>query len=266
MPSVLRTQIIVGTSFPAVAELATGVEDLEVTDSSHPPSASASASESREAIVPAGIDGLDQDEDEDEDVHERERESERDCDLESTSPTTATGTAATEESKSSCMQIKKYLSTPARCLDCSLSLAREREAYTRDFSAARLRECELRLVELSSAAKAVCQVARIKNAEPGRSDGHLLKEDVAVLDKIEAEETVLREEIADQTARVEREVQDIWADVQREWEGGIREIVRGDGTGEAEEKCVFVVRRGEADPTEEEELDGLQVQWVPNEG
>jgi hypothetical protein len=260
MPSVLRTQIIVGTSFPAVAELATGVEDLEVTDSSHPPSASASASESREAIVPAGMDGPDQDEDED--ARERERDGERD--LESTSPTTATATATAAEESIKSVQIKKYLSTPARCLDCSLSLAREREAYARDFSAARLRECELRLVELSSAAKAVYQVARIKNAEPGRSDGHLLKDDVAVLDKIEAEEAGLREEMADQRATVEREVQDIWADVQREWEGGIREIVRGDGTGEAEEKCVFVVRRGEV--TEEEEPLGLQVQWVPNEG
>ncbi|ETI29510.1 hypothetical protein G647_01963 [Cladophialophora carrionii CBS 160.54] len=281
IPPVLRTEII-ETSVPAVApavaaELATSLQDLEITGVK-PKSRPASASESNEAIVPAGMAGPG--------PAQHEREPEHDREFAFPTPTTTT-TGTTTEGNDTTVHIKQYFSTPSRCLDCSLSLARQREASTRDLSAGILREWELRLVELTSAAKAVCQVARIKNAEPGRSDGHLLKGDIAVLEKIEAEEAALAAKMAQQRERVEGEVRAIWADVAREWEGGIREVVRGDGTGEAEERCVFVVSsparggdssgqgegcggdgledgEGESPPTEGQA--SVQVQWVPVEG
>ncbi|OCT47414.1 hypothetical protein CLCR_03597 [Cladophialophora carrionii] len=284
IPPVLRTEII-ETSVPAVAsagaaELATCLEDLEITGVIPKPGP-ASASESNEAIIPTGMAGPGPEQ------HEREPEPEPEHDDELAFPTATTTTGTTTEGNDTTVHIKQYFSTPSRCLDCSLSLARHREASTRDFGAAILREWRLRLVELTSAAKAVCQVARIKNAEPGRSDGHLLKEDIAVLEKIEAEEAALAAKMAQQRERVEREVRAIWADVAREWEGGIREVVRGDGTGEAEERCVFVVsspaRGGDSpgqgegcgdDGREDGDREGalaegqesVQVRWVPVEG
>ncbi|EXJ59654.1 hypothetical protein A1O7_03800 [Cladophialophora yegresii CBS 114405] len=294
IPPVLRTEITERSSLaaapvaPVATESATNMQDPEikgVNSSSCPPSTS--APESNEAIVPAGMSGPDPEQ------HDLEHDHGRERDYRLTSPTNAPGPATDTEEKDTTVHIKQYFSHPSRCLDCSLSLARQREASSRDLSAGILREWQLRLVELTSAAKAVCQVARIKNAEPGRSDGHLLREDVVVLEKIEAEEAVLVVKMAEEKERVEREVRDIWADVAREWEGGIREVVRGDGTGEAEERCVFVVSspatgcdgdgddqgegeggggdglgdgdgQGESAPAEGQ--DGVQVPWVPVEG
>ena len=57
------------------------------------------------------------------------------------------------------------------------------------------------------------------------------------------------------------EVWDVWDKVRKEWQGGVREVVRSDGSGEGEEMCLFTLRHGAG------AADGWQmmVNWVPVE-
>jgi hypothetical protein len=138
-------------------------------------------------------------------------------------------------------QIRQYLSSPTRCLDCTLLLAREQEKYLRDQSAATLRELKLRTLELSSGIRAVYRTAAVKNGRPGCGDGKLHEEDIKALEKIESEETAIKEKMVAEKKRLRGELERVWDAVRKDWEGAIREVVRDDGTGEAEEICCFVV-------------------------
>ena len=172
------------------------------------------------------------------------------------------------------VQIKQYLSTPARCLDCTLSLTHERETFLKARLADNTREFRLRLAELNSAARAVCQLARTKNSpEPGGITGRLNDEDVREIHAIEAQETAIQAKVYLETQKERMEWRTMWEEVKREWEGAVRGVVKDDGTGEAEERCIFFVPGWAGDEPTEEDLDfqgfeepeesSVRIIWVP---
>lgn len=170
---------------------------------------------------------------------------------------------------SNALQIRQYFSSPKRCLDCTLAQAHEREAYLRQQSANTIRELTLHARELGAAIPAICWLARTKNGRNGEPDGKLNEEDLDAIHKIEEEEELNRASISQEKGRTGRKVKTLWEDVRREWEGGIREVIKDDGTGEAEERCVFVmpwehVPSQDSDADEEGKVQAqVQVQWVP---
>ncbi|KAJ9604059.1 hypothetical protein H2200_011582 [Cladophialophora chaetospira] len=173
--------------------------------------------------------------------------------------------ARTSPPSSKNVQIRQYFASPKRCLDCTLTLAHEQEAYLRDRSAGTLRELELRAIELNAAVRAICQLARTKNGHNGAPDGKLEKDDIEAIEEIEMEEKVVEESTTREKERADKQVRVLWEGVKKEWEGGIREIVRDDGAGESEERCVFAFPWEDV-PGEEEGVEGeykVEVRWIP---
>ena len=238
IPSVLRTEIY-EPSTTTTTSTPSNAQDPEITSS-------------REDIIPSGFDAPV-------------------VPSHDSSTLTTTTTAAEEEPRAKTF-IRQYFTTPQRCLDCTLTLAHETESHLRTQSIATLRELTLRSVELSSAIRAICQLARTKNApSPGGIDGKLSAEDIREIRKIEDEELAVKVIAEGERAQVEADVRAVWEDVRREWEGGVRGVVRGDGTGEAEERCVLVFPwEGEVEGGwgEGAAATGLSVtvKWVPFKG
>ncbi|KIX06892.1 uncharacterized protein Z518_04868 [Rhinocladiella mackenziei CBS 650.93] len=154
--------------------------------------------------------------------------------------------------------IRQYLTAPPRCLDCTLDLAREKQRTIHEVIGNDIAGCRARIFELTA------QLATS-----------------TVIDSETAE--MLNKEIATQQLRLaehiqtrHREVRAVWDNVKTEWEGAARGVVRGDGSGEGEERCHFEfepvpqgplgVRDGEAEvESEAEESWRVLVIWTPLE-
>ena len=86
-----------------------------------------------------------------------------------------------------------------------------------------------------------------------------------MLGKLDMEAREIDEKMETERERRDKNVRAVWEHVKKDWEGGVREVVRDDGTGEAEERCIFVMPWDDV-PMEEEGAEGaygVQVRWVP---
>ena len=164
------------------------------------------------------------------------------------------------------LQIYQYLSSPPRCLDCTLFSAREREGYLRDQSAATLREYKLRLVEIDSGVRAICRIAETKRSPiPGSTVGKLAQEDKDAIAELDAEEAVIKEKMENEKRKPKEDIRALWEVVRKDWDGGIRGVVRSDGTGEAEERCHFVFS-WETARNGGKGAGNVQIKWIPMDG
>ncbi|KIW88999.1 uncharacterized protein Z519_10484 [Cladophialophora bantiana CBS 173.52] len=181
------------------------------------------------------------------------------------------------------VRIRQFLIVPTHCLDCTFSLALQQESWIRERCAAVVRESKLRVVELKSGLAALSttddghdprtvHTTRVNSSELGDDS----TEDVQTTQK--AEITYHEQRIEEQLRRRDDEVRKMWDQIRGQWEGCIREVVRDDGTSEAEERCVFVmpwdqeevvsegVKEGNADKRAREEcLPRVRVEWLPIE-
>lgn len=149
-------------------------------------------------------------------------------------------------------QIRQYLSTPPRCLDCTLSEARTHESWLLDMHLGALREMRLRLIEQSSAIRAIYMHAAMHNGRPGRMDGKFTPANIADIEALEAQMKDTKEAMLAEVERARKGVRGLWDAVKMQWEGGVREVIRGDGTGEVEERCVVV-------------LEEIEEEWEQND-
>ncbi|EXJ67078.1 uncharacterized protein A1O5_09724 [Cladophialophora psammophila CBS 110553] len=142
--------------------------------------------------------------------------------------------------------IRQFLTVPTHCLDCTFSPALQNESWIRERCAAVVRELKLRVVELKSGLAALSAADDSHDPSPvpttrvdrSESDNDSA-EDVQTRQK--AEITHHEQRIEELLRRRDDEVRKLWDQVRDQWEGCIREVVRDDGTGEAEERCVFVM-------------------------
>ena len=66
--------------------------------------------------------------------------------------------------------------------------------------------------------------------------------------------------VGDFTAQRDAEVKAIWHDVIKAWEGGVREVIKDDGTGQGLELCRFqMVHVDFVDPLEETEVTSTMI-------
>lgn len=79
---------------------------------------------------------------------------------------------------------------------------------------------------------------------------------------VDADITTFRDEILQAkeivrmwVTRRDEQVETLWDEVREEWEGGVREVVRDDGSGEGLEKCVFHIS---VVPVPDADVDGRQ--------
>ncbi|OAL38781.1 hypothetical protein AYO20_01987 [Fonsecaea nubica] len=150
------------------------------------------------------------------------------------------GTAADTDRSRGVVEVRQFLTMPTHCLDCTLALAAQHESWIRELCDGAVREARLRLVELRSGLAAA--PAPAPAPAPADANGR----DHATDDK--KEQIKLQAEIQRHEQRIEEhlrtrdgDVKQVWDRVRKDWEGGVREVVRDDGTGEAEERCVFVM-------------------------
>ncbi|OAP58923.1 hypothetical protein AYL99_06220 [Fonsecaea erecta] len=158
------------------------------------------------------------------------------------------------------IQVRQFLTSPGKCLDCTLVQAAQQESWIRERCDAVVREVRLRLVELKSG------LAAARAAGDGAESVEM---------ELEAEISGHEARVAELLRQRDGDLKRLWDDVRRDWEGGVREIVRDDGTGEAEERCVFVVPWEEDNCVTEKDADGtrqgesratVRVLWLPLEG
>jgi hypothetical protein len=88
--------------------------------------------------------------------------------------------------------------------------------------------------------KNVAASRAISDAATSTPDAHLSESQIKQFETIDAEAGSLREKKDHERQRMARSIELLWLEVRKEWDGGVREILRADGTGEAEEKCRFV--------------------------
>lgn len=105
---------------------------------------------------------------------------------------------------------------------------------------------------------ACADLARAELAQYEDQSSHV--DTVASRDEIALAKTVVEEWVD----RRDNEVYTTWERVRREWEGGVREVIRGDGSGEALERCRFVMERkdvSDADCVDDEGGWTVRVWW-----
>jgi hypothetical protein len=130
--------------------------------------------------------------------------------------------------------IKQYFSTPKRCLDCTLANAQAQQKHLFERYREVCTELEMRECENAAAFRA------ISDAAGSNPEGHLNKSQIEELEALDAEADALREKKDNKRNHIQRSIELLWHEVRKEWNGGVREILRADGTGGADEKCVFV--------------------------
>ena len=161
-------------------------------------------------------------------------------------------------------QVRRFLVKPERCLDCTLSQAHEQTSWINDRYDAVTREAKLHRVEHSSGIRAFYDTA----AQKLNAGGNLSAENDKTLQTIYTEMGALDEKVRSEREKRDHDIRMVWDSVRKDWEGGVREIVRDNGTGEAEERCVFVFPWEDVpveDPRAEEGAEGVfgvLVRWV----
>ncbi|KIW28578.1 uncharacterized protein PV07_08231 [Cladophialophora immunda] len=175
------------------------------------------------------------------------------------------------------VQVRQFLTAPTHCLDCTLALAAQQESWIRERCDAVVRELKLRLVELKSglAALGAAEKATVSSSRGSRSEpDDETREGVQQIKKLETEIQCHEERAEEHLRRRDGDVRKLWDQVRRDWEGGVREVVRDDGTGEAEERCVFAMPWDEDVSGVEEQGCGIRqgesrtsvrVRWLPIE-
>ncbi|KIY02560.1 uncharacterized protein Z520_01025 [Fonsecaea multimorphosa CBS 102226] len=172
------------------------------------------------------------------------------------------------------VQVRQYLTEQTHCLDCTLALASQQESWWREGCDAGVRELRMRVVELKSglAALTAADDATIPaHGNGGEPDDETRK---GAEMKLETEILCYEERIEEHLRRRDGHVKKLWDQVRKDWEGGVREVVRDDGTGEAEEQCMFVfpweedkdvLAKGDDGIGQGEPRESVRLRWLPIE-
>ncbi|KIV96887.1 hypothetical protein PV10_00701 [Exophiala mesophila] len=129
----------------------------------------------------------------------------------------------------------QFFTSPKRCFDCTISLARTTQKTTHQAFDPKIQAARQAL----RVAMAAEQAADDTTPDPAR-----LREWVSQAKGL----------VGDFTAQRDAEVKAIWHDVIKAWEGGVREVIRDDGTGQGLELCRFKMVYVDVDPLEESEV------------
>jgi len=119
------------------------------------------------------------------------------------------------------LEVRRYLATPTRCLDCTLEQAAKAQQAVQEETERRICSSRARLSESMSSVDAT------DVEETGSPEWKMQQFDMC------------QSRITENLHTQAEDIQAIWRKVQREWEGCLRGVIRGDGSGEGEERCVF---------------------------
>ncbi|KEF62288.1 uncharacterized protein A1O9_00260 [Exophiala aquamarina CBS 119918] len=134
--------------------------------------------------------------------------------------------------------VNQFFTSPRQCLDCTLSLARESQRMTHEAFDAKIRAGRRRI----GLACADLAAAKTRDGRANCNNGALCGEIFQA-----------KQIVHGWMAKRDEQVKSIWDAVIKDWEGGVREVVYDDGSGEGLEKCSF---RSRSVPVADADVDG----------